>query len=122
MTSIRSHKDFIVWQKSMQIVKTAYIATKRFPKEELFGLTSQIRRASISIPSNIAEGYGRKSHKDQDQFYFIAFGSSLELETQLLLARDLGFITNEDLNPILSLLTEVIKMLHKMTHSKSTQL
>lgn len=116
---IKSYKDFIVWQKSMLLVKMVYQTTANFPKNELFGIISQMRRSSISIPSNIAEGFGRKSHKDQDQFYYIAYGSSLELETQLLLARDLRFISDKEFELILSLLTEIIKMLHRMTHSKN---
>lgn len=103
----------------MLLVKMVYQTTTSFPKEELFGIVSQMRRSAISIPSNIAEGFGRKTHKDQDQFYYIAYGSSLELETQLLLAKDLKFISSKDLGKTLSILTEIIKMLHKMTHSKN---
>jgi four helix bundle protein len=78
------------------LVKTIYELTKKFPKEEQFGLTSQIRRAAISVPSNIAEGCGRNHTKDSIQFFFVARGSIYELETQLLLSEDLGFVTKED--------------------------
>jgi four helix bundle protein len=93
MGIIRSYKDFIVWQKSILLVKEIYLITSDFPKSELFGLVSQMRRAVISIPSNIAEGFGRRTHKDQDQFYLISYASALELETQLIISFELGFLT-----------------------------
>jgi four helix bundle protein len=96
MSEILSYKDLDVWQQSRVLVKTIYELTKKFPKEEQFGLTSQIRRAAISVPSNIAEGCGRNHTKDSIQFFFVARGSIYELETQLLLSEDLGFVTKED--------------------------
>ncbi|OGM05630.1 hypothetical protein A2125_00450 [Candidatus Woesebacteria bacterium GWB1_43_5] len=111
---MQSYKELIVWQKSIKLVKEIYNVTKRFPKSELFALVDQIRRASVSIPSNIAEGYGRRSHKEYLQFYSIAYGSALEVETQLIISKELGFITQVEFDKVGSILTEVIKMLYVM--------
>ena len=89
---MKSHKDLIVWQKSMDHVAAIYVATKAFPNEELFGIVSQMRRAAVSIPSNIAEGYGRLYDKETVKFLSNALGSASELETQLIISKDLGFI------------------------------
>ena len=94
-----NHKDLEVWKESMLLAKEAYLLTKNFPKEELYGITSQIRRASVSVPSNIAEGAARNSDKVFIQFLYISLGSVSELETQLLLSGDLGFLTNFDIFP-----------------------
>lgn len=111
---IHSYKELIVWQKSIILVKEIYKITKHYPKAELFALVSQIRRAVISIPSNIAEGYGRRSHKEYLQFYSIAYGSALEVETQLIISKELSFITQAEFNRTSSILTEIIKMLYVM--------
>ncbi|MBN1621622.1 MAG: four helix bundle protein [Endomicrobiales bacterium] len=89
----KSFKDLIVWQKSYNLVIEIYKMTGLFPKEEMYGLSQQMRRASIGIPSNIAEGYGRQYSKEYKQFLSMAYGSLCELETQYLLAIDLGFST-----------------------------
>lgn len=115
MAYLKSYKELIVWQKSIQLVKAIFILTEKFPKSELYGIISQIRRASIAIPSNIAEGYGRKSAKEYAQFYSIAYGSALELETQIIIANELGFAKNEDFDKVNLLLEEVLKMLNSMT-------
>ncbi len=94
-----NHKDLEVWKESMLLAKEVYLVTKGFPKEELYGITSQIRRASVSVPSNIAEGAARSSDKEFIQFLYISLGSLSELETQLLLSRDLKFIENLDFLP-----------------------
>lgn len=96
MSEILSYKELDVWQQSRVLVKSIYELTKKFPKEEQFGLTSQMRRAAVSVPSNIAEGCGRNHAKDSIQFFFVARGSIYELETQLTLSEDLGFIMKED--------------------------
>jgi four helix bundle protein len=83
----RSYRDLVVWQKSMQLVTDIYRITKAFPKEEIYGLTSQIRRAAVSIPSNIAEGQGRRTSSEFHQFLGHARGSIMELETQILIAQ-----------------------------------
>ena len=114
MSELQSYKQLIVWQKSMDLVEMIYKITDSFPKSELYGLISQIRRSAVSIPSNIAEGYGRTSPKDYGQFYTIAYGSLLELETQLTISYRLGFVIKQELDQIFSLIEEISKMLHVM--------
>ena len=111
---IQSHKDLIVWKKSMQLVKEIYEMTDKFPKDEMFGLNSQLRRAAVSIPSNIAEGYLRKHRKEYLQFLSIALGSSAEIETQILICKSLNKFRALDFTSIEKLNTEVIKMLFVM--------
>ena len=91
------HRNLEAWKESINFVTEIYTLTKRFPKEELWGLTSQIRRASISIPSNIAEGCGRTTPKETARFMDIALGSIAEVETQLIIAENLGYINSEEL-------------------------
>lgn len=112
-----TYKELIVWQKSIELVVEIYRLTADFPKAELFGIVSQMRRAVISIPSCIAEGYGRKSKKEKDQFYLISFGSGLELETQLVISKRLNFQSEKEFSKADSLLDEVLRMLNKMTYS-----
>ena len=90
-----------IWKDGIELSKIIYELTRNFPKEEIYGLTSQMRRAAISIPSNIAEGAGRDTNKDFAHFLTIAKGSSFELDSQLILAKELGYITEEQLIPIL---------------------
>jgi len=92
---IKEYKDLKIWQKGIEIVSDIYILTKKFPKEELYGLTSQIRRSAISIPSNIAEGFRRYHNKEYRQFLYISLGSCAELETQIAIAKNLKYITEE---------------------------
>jgi len=115
---IYSYKELIVWQKSIKLVKEIFVLTDKFPRSEIYGLISQMRRAAISIPSNIAEGYGRRSHKEYIQFYAIAYGSALELETQLIIAKELQFADENDLHKAEALLTEVIKMLYVLVYKE----
>jgi four helix bundle protein len=109
-----SYKDLIVWQKSYGLVLKIYKITKSFPKEEIFGLSSQMRRATVSIPSNIAEGDTRNSKKEHLQFFRIAYGSGAELETQLLLSKDLGYIQDSIFQDAQNELNEVMRMLNKL--------
>ena len=109
-----SHKDLIVWQKSYQLSLLIYSITKKFPKDEIFGLTSQMRRAGVSIPSNIAEGNIRFSKKDNAQFLRIAFGSAAELETQLSISKDLKYVSDKEYTEAAALLSEVMKMLYTL--------
>jgi len=111
---LKSYKELIVWQKSIQLVKEVFVLTNIFPKSERYGIVSQIRRAAVSIPSNIAEGYGRKSTKEYLQFYSIAYGSALELETQIIIGKELNFAKKEEFIKVDQLLEEVLKMLNKM--------
>jgi len=93
---MRGHRDLLVWQEAMTLAKGVYAQTTSFPKEEQYGLTAQMRRAAVSIPSNIAEGAGRRSDKEFLQFLMIARGSLSELETQIILAHEFGFLKNEE--------------------------
>lgn len=108
---IQSFKDLIVWQKAMEMASMTYSLTTNLPKEESFSLTNQMRRAAVSIPSNIAEGYGRNSAKEYLQFLAIAKASLCELETQFLLCVRINYMTEQEIQPILDLLTEIGKML-----------
>lgn len=90
----RKHHDLKVWQTAMTLAKDVYRFTESFPKTEVFGLTSQIRRAAVSVPSNIAEGAGRNGNREFLKFLYIARGSLSELETQLILAKDIGYLTD----------------------------
>ena len=112
--SVESYKDLIVWQKSVELVIAVYGLTDRFPRSEMYGLVSQMRRAAVSIPSNIAEGRRRSSRKDFRNFLLNAFGSGAELETQVEIARRLGFGKSSDYSRVDSLLDEVMRMLNKM--------
>ena len=109
------HRDLIVWQKAMDLADNVYGLTRGFPKEETYGLISQMRRRAVSIPSNIAEGSGRKTMKDFKQFLAVAYGSSLELETQFLLSQRFKYGVPTQAQKVRGLLTEVLKMLNKMT-------
>lgn len=111
---MRSYRELVVWQKSVVLVKEIYALTDHFPKEEKFGLTSQMRRSAISTPSNIAEGYARKHRQEYVQFARIAFGSGAELETQMEIAQQLNFITAESTQHVRNLLEEVMKMLNRL--------
>lgn len=115
MGVIKSYKELIVWQKSILLVKEVFILTDKFPSSEKFGIVSQMRRCAVSIPSNIAEGFGRRSIKGSSQFYSIAYGSSLELETQLIIAKELKLAKDILFAPSENLLLEVCKMLNSMT-------
>lgn len=110
-TQIKSYRDLVVWQKAMDLVELVYAVTRLFPPEERYALTSQLKRASVSVPSNIAEGYGRHSTADYIRFLQIALGSLNELQTQLELASRLEFAGQEDVKVALELRTEIEKML-----------
>ncbi len=114
MVYIKSYKELIVWQKSMVLVREIFRLTEKFSKSELYGLVSQMRRAAVAIPSNIAEGYGRRSRKEYTRFYSIAYGSGLELETQLILSKDLKLAPELGFQKSEILLSEVLKMLNFM--------
>jgi four helix bundle protein len=120
MVLIHTYKDLIVWQRAMELVVEVYELTDKFPKEEVYGLTSQIRRAAVSIPSNIAEGKLRGSEKACRQFFLIAFGSGGELETQIEIAKRLSKTKTLNYDKIDSLLVEVMKMLNKLISTLAT--
>jgi four helix bundle protein len=108
---LRTHKDLAVWQKAVDLVTDVYAITKEFPRDELYGLASQIRRASVSIPSNIAEGAARQTKKEFQQFIYIALGSLAELETQLIIAVRLSYCEKKQADVILLKLDEIRRML-----------
>lgn len=113
MSEIKSYKDLLIWQKGIEIVCKTYQLVSTFPKDELYGLSSQIKRSSVSIPSNIAEGYGRQSTQSYIQFIKIARGSLCELETQLLVAQKLNFIDDGKLfSELVKEITEESKMIN----------
>jgi four helix bundle protein len=111
---MRDYKKLTVWQKSYDFGIHLYTVTRNFPKEETYGLSSQLRRAAISIPSNIAEGSRRSAEKDFPSFLHIAYGSGAELEVQLLFAKDLGYITAEVSKTLLLELSEIMRMLNAL--------
>jgi four helix bundle protein len=110
-SEIHSFRDLTVWQKAMTLVEQVYGISKHFPADERYGLTSQLRRASVSVPSNIAEGYGRHSTRDYIRFLQIALGSLNEMQTQLELGVRLGFVDLDSVNSAKGLCTEIEKML-----------
>ncbi len=110
-------KELIIWKKSRQFCSTIYLITSSFPSEEKFGLTNQLRRACVSIPSNIAEGSSRNSNKEFGRILEIAIGSAYEIETQLLIASDLGFLEIEKQEKLINQLEEIIKMLSRFKSS-----
>ena len=114
---LKSYKDLNVWQKAYELCLKIYSITAQFPKEEKYGLTSQIRRSAVSIPSNIAEGYGRKTTADYIRMLYIAYGSVCELETQILLAGDLGFIEKGQLDIRIREIAEIERMLKALIKS-----
>lgn len=114
---LKSYRDLLVWQKAVELAVLIYRLTEGFPKREIYGLASQIRRAGVSVPSNIAEGYGRGSRKEYLRFLSIAQGSLKELETQTILAQRLGYATVSQAERILSDSEVVGKMLGGLIRS-----
>jgi four helix bundle protein len=114
---LRNYRDLQVWQKAYQLCLEVYKATGEFPKHELYGITAQIRRAAVSIPSNISEGYGRKTTKEYIQFLYVAYGSICELETQILLAGDLGYLSRAESRKLQDMIAEVERMLKALINS-----
>lgn len=121
MNKINSYKDLLVWQKGMEIVKLVYAISSHFPKEEMFGLTSQIRRASTSIPLNIAEGYGRSSRLSYRSFIRIARSSNHELETALEIALMLEFVVEKDVVELKRNIEEESRMLNSLIQKLSDE-
>ncbi len=117
LAEIRSHKDLDVWELSMKLAEDCYSVTKSFPREEAFGQTSQIRRAAVSIPANIAEGYGRDGTASFIQFLRVAQGSQKELETHILLSRRVGLLSEDTATPLLARIESVGRMLRNLIRS-----
>ena len=114
---LKNYRDLKVWQKAYQLCLEVYRVTKEFPSEEKYGLVSQIRRAAVSIPSNVAEGYGRKTTPEYIQFLYVAYGSLCELETQILLSGDLGFVDSKEIEAIEGKIGELERMLKALIKS-----
>ena len=114
---LKSYRDLLVWQRAIELVVLVYRLSAEFPRDEIYGLTAQIRRASVSVPSNIAEGYGRATRKEYVQFLSIAQGSLKELETQAILAARLTYATSEQVERLLSDSERLGKMLGSLIRS-----
>jgi four helix bundle protein len=116
MAAINSYKDLLIWQKGIRIVILVYKLVKKFPEDERFALTSQLKRASVSIPSNIAEGFGRNSDKSFSYFLDIAKGSLNEIETQLIISKELDFVKDETLfDELILMIQEESKMIYSFS-------
>ena len=121
--SVKSFHDLVAWQQAMELVTEIYKVSQKFPKEEIFGLTGQIRRAAISIPSNIAEGRGKSSTGEFQQFLYHARGSLAEVETQLIIAINLGYQQKSEVTHIMELIARIGKLLHGLLSAiKKTKL
>jgi len=112
-----SYRDLVAWKKAMELVTEVYRTTERFPKEEIYGLTSQLRRAAVSVPCNIAEGQGRLTKGEFHQFLGYARGSLLEMETQILIAGNLGYLQQSQVSSLLELSAEVGRILNGLLAS-----
>lgn len=119
-SKVSSYKDLLVWKRSIELATNIFAVTKNYPKEQQYGLVSQIERSAVSIASNIAEGAGRKGKKEFVQFVSIARGSLFELETQLIISEQTGFINKEKLNYFIKEIDEIGKMLSGLKRSLET--
>jgi four helix bundle protein len=108
---IKSFRDLIIWQRGINLVKEVYEETRNFPKQELYGLTSQIRRSAISIPSNVSEGHTRQHRAEFRQFLSMALGSLAELETQIIISRELNYISSEKSEKVIDQIDSLGKMI-----------
>ncbi|MGD0516995.1 MAG: four helix bundle protein [Thermoguttaceae bacterium] len=115
--SIKDYRELIVWQKAMDLVETIYRITGIFPREEIYGLTSQIRRAAVSIPSNIAEGNGRNTTRDYVHFLGVAYGSVKEVETQVLIAERLQYINSSLSGEVVKMTIEIARLISGLINS-----
>ena len=114
MENIKSYKDLNVWQKAVELVKEIYLLTKEFPKDEQFTLINQMRRSAISIPSNISEGKARGHRREYVQFLYVALGSCAELETQIIISKELSYITTETKDLLLEKIGYISRMLRNL--------
>src|SRR5258708_7639233 len=117
--AVRSFRELVVWQKAMGLAETIYTVTRAWPREEIYGLTSQIRRAAVSVPSNIAEGQGRMTRGEFVNHLGIAYGSLLEVETQVLLAQRLGYARRIEADRVCAAAAEVGRLLNGLLHALS---
>jgi len=118
--ALRNYRDLIVWQKAMDLVESVYQVSRSFPREEIYGLTSQLRRTAVSIPSNIAEGEGRGGSKEFAQFLRISHGSLREVETQVLIAHRLAYLDGDQADKLMSNAAEVGRLINGLLKSLNT--
>jgi len=111
---VQSYRDLIVWQKSIELVKMVYELIRKFPKYETYGLADQLRRSSVSVPSNIAEGQARQHTREFKQFLYISLGSISEVDTQIIIAEQLDYISAQDAKELQQLIVEIQKMLRTL--------
>ena len=116
---MRNHKDLVVWQKGILLVQRLYEITHDFPKDEIYGITSQMRRAAVSIPSNIAEGFGRAHEKELIHFLYVSLESASELETQLIICHNIDYLNDIQFEELLSLNNEIIRMLSALINKRN---
>lgn len=121
-SKIKSFVDLDAWKEGHSLVKRIYEDTRNFPKEEIFGLVSQMRRCAVSITSNIAEGFSRQSYKEKVQFYSMALGSTTELQNQLLVAKDVGFLSGEEFDKLINQAVKVHKIVNGLIKSSKSHL
>lgn len=119
---IKNYRDLIAWQKAMAFVTGVYRATGQFPRDEIYGLTSQLRRAAVSVPSNVAEGHGRQSTREFLNFLSIAYGSLNETQTQLMIAKELGYLRESDCNVLLEQSYELARLINGLSRSLTAKL
>lgn len=117
----RNYRELVVWQEGIQLAKVVYKLTEKFPRQETYALADQIRRAVVSVPSNIAEGQARKAPGDFRRFLHISLGSLAEVDTQLILAQEFGYLNKEDLNPIDDQIQSLRKKLYALINSLPTR-
>jgi len=120
--NVKSYRDLEVWQEAMKLVEMIYKILKLYPKDETFGLTKQIQRAAVSIPSNISEGWGKMGKNELRRYLLISRGSAMELETQLILSVKLGFITKERIEPVWKQLQSVLKLIGDLIRNKNKKI
>jgi four helix bundle protein len=120
--AVQNYRDLIAWQKAMELVRLIYSLTKEFPRDEMFGLTSQIRRAAVSVPSNIAEGQGRNSTREFIRHLSISHGSLREIETQNLIAEMQGYISADDSRNVMTSCSEVGRLINGLSHALKKKL
>ena len=113
--ALQSYKNLLIWQRSFQLTLEIYKITAKYPRAELYGLVSQTRRCAVGIPANIAEGFARRYRKEFVQFLFIALGSGAELETHLLIAEKLGYVTGTEAGNVLKELDEIMRMINSLS-------
>ncbi len=122
LPKVENFKDLLVWQQGMEVARLIYLLARKFPADEKYGLTSQLKRAAVSVPSNIAEGHARDSLKDYLRFLSISAGSLAETETQLRLAVNLGYIAGEEVKEVLDLNEKTLRMLRNLQRSLAEKL